>query len=192
MKVLVVISHPSSSSFNHGILKRITKGLNNSGHEVRIKDLYKENFNPVLSAEDLAQIQKGSIPKHIAEEQKQLLWADSLVFIYPLWWFGRPAMLKGWFDIVFTNGLAFEYSESGVKGLLNHKRALIIITAGGSKNYFEENNALQLIHRPITDGTLAFCGIDDITHRIYYDIANVSDEKRADILDEVENLGKTF
>ncbi len=192
MNVLIVFTHPNPASFNHALLERVSTGLKEAGHNIKVKDLYKENFDPILSASDLAQLQEGIIPPKIAKEQQQLLWADSLIFIYPLWWFGRPAMLKGWFDIVMTNGLAFEYSSDGVKGLLKHKRALVLITAGGSKQYFEDTDALQLIHRPTTDGTLSFCGIKDVSHEIYYDIANISDDERLKILDDVEIMGKNF
>jgi len=192
MKVLIVFTHPSASSFNHALLDNISAGLKEAGHEVRIKDLYKENFDPILTGEDLTQLHNGQIPEKVAKEQEQLLWADGLVFIYPLWWFDRPAMLKGWFDIVLTNGLAFEYSSEGVKGLLNHKKALVIITAGGSKQYFIDNDALQLIHRPVTDGTLSFCGIKDVSHQIYYDITNLSDDERKAILEETKKEGLEF
>ena len=192
MNILIVYTHPNSTSFNHAILDSISIGLEKAGHAVRIKDLYKENFDPVLHAEDLANLQVGDIPERIGRQQEDLLWAEGLVFIYPLWWFDRPAMLKGWFDLVLTNGLAFEYSDKGVRGLLKHKKALVIITAGGSKQYFIDTDALQLIHRPVTDGTLSFCGISDVTHRIYYDVANLSDDERADILNESVVLGETF
>ena len=192
MNVLIVFTHPNQSSFNHALLEQITAGLEESGHEVRVKDLYQENFNPILSADDLTSLHSGEIPHTIAKEQEQLLWAEGLVFIYPLWWFDRPAMLKGWFDIVLTNGLAFEYSSEGVTGLLKHKKALVIITAGSSKKYFKDNDALQLIHRPVTDGTLSFCGIKDVSHQIYYDIPNLSDSERADILNTTKKTGLEF
>jgi len=192
MKVLIVFTHPNANSFNHALLENIQAGLKSAGNEVIVKDLYQEGFNPILSADELAELHKGNIPPRIAKEQKQLLWADSLVFIYPLWWFDRPAILKGWFDVVLTNGLAFEYSSEGVKGLLKHKKAKVIITAGGSKQYFIDNDALQLIHRPVTDGTLSFCGIKDVSHQIYYDIANLSDDERLAILEETKHAGKNF
>ncbi len=192
MKVLIVFTHPSKSSFNHALLENIISGLKQAGHEIRIKDLYKENFNPILTGDDLTMLHTNNIPEKIDKEQQQLLWADSLIFIYPLWWFDRPAMLKGWFDVVLTNGLAFEYSSEGVKGLLKHKKALVIITAGGSKQYFIDNDALQLIHRPVTDGTLSFCGIKDVSHQIYYDISNLSDTERQDILNEAKTAGLKF
>ena len=192
MKVLIVFTHPNPNSFNHALLESISEGLKQAGHEVKIKDLYQEKFDPILKAEDLAQLQQGITPEKIAKEQDQLLWADSLIFIYPLWWFDRPAMLKGWFDIVLTNGLAFEYSSEGVKGLLKHRKALVIITAGGSEQYFKDNDALQLIHRPVTDGTLSFCGIKDVSHEIYYDIASLSDAQRHNILSQAKQFGIDF
>ena len=192
MKVLVVFTHPSDRSFNHAILDNIVTGLEQAGHQVKIKDLYKESFNPILTGDDLAKLHDNDIPEKIQKEQQQLLWADGLVFIYPLWWFDRPAMLKGWFDIVLTNGLAFEYSSEGVKGLLKHKKALVIITAGGSKQYFIDNDALQLIHRPVTDGTLSFCGINDVSHQIHFDISNLSDAQRQDILTKTKKAGLAF
>lgn len=192
MKVLIVFTHPSKNSFNHALLENIVSGLKQAGHEIRIKDLYKENFNPILTDDDLTMLHTNNIPEKIDKEQQQLLWADSLIFIYPLWWFDRPAMLKGWFDVVLTNGLAFEYSSEGVKGLLKHKKALVIITAGGSKQYFIDNDALQLIHRPVTDGTLSFCGIKDVSHQIYYDISNLSDTERQNILNETRTTGLEF
>ena len=192
MKVLIVFTHPGTSSFNHALLDHIETGLKQAGHKVRVKDLYKENFDPILTGDDLAQLHNNKIPDRITKEQDQLLWADALVFIYPLWWFDRPAMLKGWFDVVLTNGLAFEYSSEGVKGLLKHKKALVIITAGGSEQYFIDNDAQQLIHRPVTDGTLSFCGIKDVSHQIYYDIANLSDTQRQKILADTTQAGREF
>lgn len=192
MKVLIVFTHPNPNSFNHALLEQVTFGLKQAGHEVRVKDLYQEAFDPILQADDLAQLQTGSIPPRIQTEQDQLLWAEGLIFIYPLWWFDRPAMLKGWFDVVLTNGLAFKYSSQGVTGLLKHRKALVMITAGGAEQYFKDNDAIQLIHRPVTDGTLSFCGIKDVSHEIFYDIGNLTDQERAKILHNAKLIGLDF
>ncbi|MEB4592214.1 NAD(P)H-dependent oxidoreductase [Candidatus Thiothrix sp. Deng01] len=192
MRVLIVYAHPNPASFNHAMLESCQRGLLEGGHEVRIKDLYAENFDPVLRASDLAVLQTGSIPEKIRHEQEGLLWADGLVFIYPLWWFDRPAILKGWFDHVLTNGTAFEYSQEGVKGLLQHQRALVLITAGGSEDYFRKTDAEHLIYRPVTDGTLAFCGIQDVRHSIYYNVPALSDTERAEILEAIATMGRNF
>lgn len=192
MKVLIVFTHPNSSSFNQALLDNLSKGLVQSGHEIKVKSLYQENFNPVLDSDDLTQLHQGNIPERIAKEQKDLLWAEGLVFIYPLWWFTPPAMLKGWFDVVLSNGVAFEYSDIGPTGLLKHKKALVLITAGASEDYFNDNNSLEMSYRPLTDGTLGFCGVKEVSHQIYYDIVNCSDEERAAILKQAEYFGINF
>lgn len=192
MKTLIVYAHPNPQSFNHAILTALIAGLEGAGHEVTIKDLYAENFDPVLKAEDLEQLQSGIIPPRIHAEQQTLLNAEQLVFLYPLWWFDRPAILKGWFDIVFTNQVAFTFNDKGVQGLLPHKKALVIITAGGSEAYFKDTDAMPLIHRPVTDGTLGFCGIEDVHHKIYFDVPSLSDDERQSILQEVEQIAKRF
>jgi NAD(P)H dehydrogenase (quinone) len=192
MNILIVYAHPNEKSFNRGVLEAVSAGLNEAGHTIKVKDLYAENFDPVLTADDLAALQQGNTPEHIQREQDMLSWADGLVFIYPLWWFGRPAILKGWFDTVLTNGFAFSFSDKGLTGLLKHKKALVLITAGGQKEYFVENDAESLLHRPMTDGTLSFCGIEKIEHQVYYNIPASTDEERQTILDEVRLLGKNY
>ncbi|CAA6803150.1 MAG: NAD(P)H oxidoreductase YRKL (EC @ Putative NADPH-quinone reductase (modulator of drug activity B) @ Flavodoxin 2 [uncultured Thiotrichaceae bacterium] len=192
MKTLIVYAHPNPQSFNRAILDALVAGLQAAKHEVVIKDLYAENFDPVLKAQDLEQLQSGNIPPRIQAEQQTLLDAEQIIFIYPLWWFDRPAILKGWFDIVFTNQVAFTFNDKGVQGLLKHKKALVIITAGGSESYFQDTDAMPLIHRPVTDGTLGFCGIQDVQHKIYFDVPSLTDEKRQRILQEIEQAGKEF
>ena len=192
MRVLIVYAHPNPDSFNHAMLEKMSFGLQEEGHQVRIKDLYAEEFDPVLRATDLDILQTGEIPESILLEQEKLRWAEGLVFIYPLWWFGRPAILKGWFDKVLTNGFAFQYNDKGLTGLLHHRRALALITAGGTKDFFKKNDAERLVHRPMTDGTLSFCGIDDVHHRIYYNVTGMTDKERQDILKEVASLGRHF
>ncbi len=192
MKILVICAHPTSGSFTHAMTQAVTKGLESKQHEVKIKDLYAENFDPVLKADDLEQLHTGVMPARIQKEHDDLLWANALIFVYPLWWFDRPAILKGWFDIVFTNQVAFSFNSEGVQGLLPHQKALVLITAGGSEDYFKNTDAMPLIHRPVTDGTLGFCGIDDVSHKIFFDVPSLDDKKRKKILQEIEIMGQKF
>lgn len=192
MKILVVCAHPNSASFTHAMTTAVVTGLKQNQHDVKIKDLYAEDFDPILKADDLAQLHSGVIPERIRHEQDDLLWANALVFVYPLWWFDRPAILKGWFDVVFTNQVAFSFNDQGVQGLLPHQKALVLITAGGTEEYFEDSDAMPLIHRPVTDGTLGFCGIDDVKHQIFFNVPNKTDAERKAILAEIEQLGKQF
>ena len=68
--------------------------LEEKGHEVRVRDLYELNFNPVLGASDFISFSQGNTPADIKEEQEHISWADSITFIYPVWWAGLPAILK--------------------------------------------------------------------------------------------------
>jgi NAD(P)H dehydrogenase (quinone) len=185
MRILIVYAHPNPASFCHAILRTIESELSAMGHDIRVKDLYAEGFNPVLSAAELGALNDGRVPEAIAREQESLRWAEGLVLVYPLWWFDRPAILKGWFDKVLTNGFAFEYTAEGARGLLPQHKALIVVTVGGSRQDYRDMDAEELIIRPVSDGTLGFCGISDVDHRLLYGVPSVSDEARGAMLNEV-------
>ncbi len=190
MNVLIVYAHPNPLSFNQSILKVVHNCFKDKGASVRLKDLYAERFDPVLGEAQLSLQNEGKIPDDIKREQEQVTWADTIVVIYPLWWFDRPAILKGWFDRVFTNGFAFSFDENGVTGLLKGKRAIVVVTAGGTKEDFGKN-ADQLT-KSTTEGTLAFCGITDIADRVFYSVPIVDDEARKKMLKELEVLVEQF
>jgi NAD(P)H dehydrogenase (quinone) len=185
MRILIVYAHPNPASFCHAILRTIESELSAMGHDIRVKDLYAEGFNPVLSAAELGALNDGRVPEAIAREQESLRWAEGLVLVYPLWWFDRPAILKGWFDKVLTNGFAFEYTAEGARGLLPQHKALIVVTVGGSRQDYRDMDAEELIIRPVSDGTLGFCGISDVDHRLLYGVPSVGDEARGAMLNEV-------
>ena len=192
MKVLIVYAHPNPKSFNRAILDVVIEGLDSCGHETRIKDLYRAEFNPLLDQEGLALANQGKVPAEIKREQQDLRWAEGLVFIYPLWWFDRPAILKGWFDRVFTHGFAFRYTSEGMQGLLSHRKALVIVTTGGDISEFDQLGASDYIMRPTTDGTLALCGVKNIVDKVLYSVTLLSNEGRQKMLDEVRQLAADF
>ena len=190
MNVLIVYAHPNPLSFNQSILKVINSGFKKRGDNVRLKDLYAERFDPVLGEAQLSLQNEGRLPEEIKREQEQITWADTIVVIYPLWWFDRPAILKGWFDRVFTNGYAFSYDENGLQGLLKGKRAIVVVTAGGTREDFGKN--ADLLTQSTTEGTLAYCGITDIIDRVFYSVTDVTDEARKAMLDELDQMVARF
>ena len=190
MNVLIVYAHPNPMSFNQSILSVALSAFEQKGATVRVKDLYAERFDPVLSEAQLSFQQEGKLPDDIKREQEHVTWADTIVVIYPLWWFDRPAILKGWFDRVFTNGFAFTYDENGTQGLLKGKRAIVVVTAGGTKEDFGKN--ADLLTQSTTEGTLAFCGITDIVDRVFYSVTMVEDDARKKMLDEIAGLVEKF
>src|ERR1700741_5009215 len=108
MKVLVVFFHPVAESFSPALPERFVGDLGRAGHEVTVKDLSAEGFQPVLSADERrAYEDEGADRQAIAGEIAALKAARGLLLIYPTWWYGLPAMLKGWFDRVWAPGVAF-------------------------------------------------------------------------------------
>ncbi|MCB1823075.1 MAG: NAD(P)H-dependent oxidoreductase, partial [Candidatus Competibacteraceae bacterium] len=126
MNILLVYAHPNPRSFNRALLETIDAELRERGHATCIRDLYQMRFRSVLDGEDLIRNWRGDLPDDIRQEQEAIRWAQGLVFIYPIWWFGPPAILKGWIDRVFVRKFAFDFTESGMQGLLTHEKALII------------------------------------------------------------------
>jgi NAD(P)H dehydrogenase (quinone) len=192
VNVLVVYAHPNPKSFNHAILEIVDETLRAQGHQTRIKDLYAEGFDPLLDGPGLVAANTGQLVPDIRAEQEQLQWAEGLVFIYPLWWFDRPAILKGWFDRVFTNGFAFRYGPEGYQGLLTHEKALVIVTTGGGVEDFARIGWKEHIVRPTTDGTLSFCGVRNIVDKVFYAVPAATQAQRQAILEEIRELARGF
>lgn len=186
MKSLIVFAHPNPKSFNYALVAAVEKVLRARGDEVRTRDLYKANFNPILDSQQLAEVQQGCVPSDVALEQEQVSWADNLIFIYPLWWFDRPAVLKGWFDRVFTNGFAFAYEDGQLRGQLGSKRVMLVITTGGNQADFGVD-ADQLCASG-TRATLSFCGVSQIVQKVFYAVPAVDDAARQAMLLELEDL----
>ena len=192
MRILLVFAHPAKDSYNRAILNNLMAELEAAGHVLKLKDLYSEGFNPVFNEEDLSRLHKGDTPPRIQNEQAALSWAEGLVFIYPLWWYGPPAILKGWFDCTLNYGYAFTHHEGQLQGLLKHQQALVIVTAGSNQEWFASRNAEEIIIRPVTEGTLAFCGIENIAHTIIYDVGAKTDEERDRVLNEIKAYTDLF
>lgn len=192
MRVLVVYCHPNPASFSHALLGEVASGLKEAGHEVDVHDLYADPFKPVLDAADFGQIFSGKVPEDIAREQARVSWAEGLVFIYPVWWFGLPAALKGWVDRVLLQGFAFAVTPSGLKGLLKHRKALVLNTTGGPEASYDAAASKEIFIRPFTDGTLRFCGIPHVEAKTFWAVPYVDDAARKAMLAEARALAKAF
>lgn len=138
MRALVVYCHPRASSFTAAVRDAVIQKLNQSGAETRLTDLYAQKFNPVLSTEE----HSGYLdcPKNCAavvKDVEDLRWCDTLIFVYPTWWYGLPAMLKGWLDRVLLPDVAFLMPDDVNKtirpGLPHITRLGVFTTCGASR-----------------------------------------------------------
>ena len=135
MRVLVIYCHPDEMSFASTLHAAVLEGLAMAGHTVTNLDLYGEGFKPVMTLDD--RIAYGDLPRYYKSIEKyagQLAAAEALVAVYPTWWYGMPAMLKGYFDRVWAPGVAFDIGFDGGSetDLLAHIRKLGVVTTYGS------------------------------------------------------------
>lgn len=134
MRVHVVFAHPSGAGFAGAVRDRVVRALAAQGHEVDELDLYAAGFDPVLKpAEWAAHIDGRADLSGIGREVERLRRADALVLVYPTWWFGMPAILKGWFDRIWAPGVAFDFPPTGGglrPGLANIRHLAAITTYG--------------------------------------------------------------
>jgi len=188
MKYLILYAHPNPKSFNHAILETVQAELQKTGREVSVRDLYAQNFNPVLSAIDLAGMAQGQLQPEIKAEQKFVGSADVIVVIYPLWWSGMPAILKGYIDRVFTDGFAYHISETGIESLLKGKNVLLITTTGAPQEMYEASGMFKSMAQTTGEGIFQFTGMELIEHKYLCAIPHVTDEDRKKMLEELREF----
>lgn len=138
MQVLVVHAHPSPSSFNRAVFDRCVETLTGRGHQVDAFDLYGDGFDPVMStAERVAYHSDVPILDPLVTRYAEAVnHADALVFVYPTWWGGLPAMVKGWLEKVMVPGVAFGFDAKGkVEPRLHHVRRIAGVTTYGSPRW---------------------------------------------------------
>ncbi len=193
MRVLVLLAHPKPDSFNAALLKEFVGGLVEAGHEPDVADLYGEDFRPALGAEDLACMGAEAPDPAVRSYQERILAAQGLAFVFPVWWFGPPAMLKGFVDRVFQENFAFRFKEGGlVEGLLHHRRALVLNTTGASALMYRTFGFGDPLRKSFCDWTLRFCGIKEVEQILFHEVVNTDDATRAAYLLEARWLGREF
>ena len=133
----MIYCHPDPASFTAAVRNMAIERLEDAGAETRLIDLYAADFNPVLGSKEL-RVYLDTVSNRIGHENgiENLLWCNTLIFIYPTWWYGLPAMLKGWLDRTLLPGIAFhmpgEDSRTIQPGLLNISRLAVYTTCGAS------------------------------------------------------------
>ncbi len=187
-RALVVYCHPSETSFVAAVRDRVVAALASGGAEVRLTDLYADGFDPLFSAgERERHLVPGTDPS-IASYADDLQWCDTLVLVYPTWWSGQPAMLKGWMDRVWVNGVAWTLPPGANRlrpGLGNVRRLVAVTTHGSSKwiNAIEGESG----KRTLTRSLRTMCHpLARTTWLAMYGIDNASDGDRHRFLDRVE------
>ena len=202
MKALIVYAHPEPRSFNRAMLERSVQALRDDGPSVDVSDLYAMGFNPVASAADFSErrfaerLQYDREQKHAHEhdafspdiqaEIDKLLACDLLILQFPLWWFSVPAILKGWIDRVFVNGVVYGKGKRFDTGGLRGRRALVCTSTACLPGMVEPDGLLasldiNLWH--LQHGTLAYAGFEVLPTFAAWSIHYTTPETRAGYLD---------
>lgn len=199
MRVFIVHAHPEPKSFNGAMTREATEELRSTGHEVEISDLYAMGFNPVSGRHNFVTVHDSGYFRQQSEEayaaahdgfapdvqsqMDKLFWCDVLILQFPLWWFGLPAILKGWFDRVFASGgRTYGGGKWYDRGVFAGKRAMCSVTIGGNSPIYSErglNGSIDSILFPIHHGMLYFTGFTVVEPFLVYAAARISDEDRA-------------
>lgn len=190
MRYLIVYAHPNPASFNHAIRETVLRVLKQKNRDVRIRDLYALHFNPVLHGSELEGLQQGRVSGDVAIEQEHVRWADVLIFIYPIWWAGMPAILRGYIDRVFSKGFAYDYGPEG--GLLKGKKVVIFNTLGAPLEVYESAGIFKSMEQLTDQETFRFCGMEVTGHRYFGSVPTVTQEERVKMLDEVARIAESL
>ena len=202
MKVFVVLAHPEPTSYNGQLFRIAQETLQEAGHEVKVSDLHGMGFNPASGFHDVTdpvgsdifqmQIEQehaaktGTFALDIAAEQEKLYWCDLVIFQFPLWWFGIPGILKGWFDRVLAFGWAYHRRERFDSGRLRGRRGMLSVTTGGPKARFADGTMFAPLDQllfPVTVGTLQYVGLEMIEPYVAWAVPRVSDKERRENFD---------
>ena len=185
MNVYVLIGHQNQGSFCHAIAAAAVDELNAAGHEVVYHDLYAEKFDPILPHEEIP----GDAPLDPIVEQhcRELTAADGYVIVHPNWWAMPPAILKGWLDRVWRQGVVYRFGPDGVEPLLTGKRAVVLTTSNTPRD-----DELRLFGDPLENLWRAcmfnFCGVEDFARRNFESIILSTPEQRRQWLDDVQAI----
>ncbi|SDI62683.1 NAD(P)H-dependent oxidoreductase [Pseudomonas panipatensis] len=201
MNVLIVHAHNEPQSFSSALCQLAEETLQGQGHAVQVSDLYAMNWNPVASAADFAERanpdylvyaleqREGAKAKTLAAdiqgELDKLLWADLVIFNFPIYWFSAPAILKGWFDRVLVSGICYGGKRFYDQGGLTGKQALLSVTLGGREHMFGEgaiHGPLEDMLRPILRGTLAYTGMAVLPPFVAWHVPYIGNDARQDFL----------
>ncbi len=192
MRAFVVFAHPAAESYSAALHKVVVDTISRRGWEIDDCDLYAENFTPVLSAEERRGYhdEPGNI-EPVREYVRRLTSADALILVYPVWIFGFPAILKGFFDRVCVPGVSFRLENGKVYPNLTQIRKLAAVTTYGGTRL----RALGVGDPPrriVKRAVRFYCQPDKLRYLALYDMNRADDRKRARFLERVRSEMEWF
>jgi NAD(P)H dehydrogenase (quinone) len=193
MRILVIHAHPDPESYNGALFRRTVAGLTAAGHEVDACDLHEEDFQPVLTRAErrgyhAIPANRAPVETHVHRLER----AEALVLVHPVWNFGMPAILKGYFDRVFLPGVSFKLVEGRVRPNLGHIRKIMVVTTYGGARW----RALLMGDPPRKFATRVLRALmgtgGQLSYLAHYDMNRSTPDTRAAFLAKVDQALARF
>ncbi|MEE1890954.1 NAD(P)H-dependent oxidoreductase [Pseudomonas carassii] len=191
MHALIVIGHHDPDSLTHALAQQIAEGLRAVGHTSEFADLASEGFDPRFGLADHAVHRRlGKPPADVLAEQARIERADTVVMVYPIYWWSLPALLKGWVERVFSNGWAFDQAADGTTTKLLHgMTAHLVGVAGADAGTFERHGYGEAMRVQIEHGIFDYCGARVSSSTLFTDSEGAAP---ATLLPQARQLGLTL
>ncbi|WP_432400400.1 NAD(P)H-dependent oxidoreductase [Wukongibacter sp. M2B1] len=186
MKTTIIFAHPWHGSFNKAIMDTIVMELNTKKKGYQIIDLNKETFDPVLNESELALYSRGEYEDVLVEKYQDMLkYSDEVIFIFPMWWYSVPAVLKGFIDKVMLKNFAYKEEKYRLKGLLTNVKRTTVVTTSQAPTWYLKYVAGNPIKRSFIQGTLKQIGFKNIKWINSDYTTSGTDKKRKSFLNKI-------
>lgn len=164
MQHAVIIAHPNPRSFTHAMARAYAAAVRAHGGTVVIRDLYKMDFDPRLKAGELPKSGGFGPAADVIEERGRLKKAEVFALFYPLWFNAPPAILKGYFDRVFSMGFGFGPRGGAQAPLLEGRKLISFTSSGAPETWVRETGAFSALHTLFDDHVSRMCGFHVVDH----------------------------
>lgn len=218
MKVFIVFAHPERKSLSGNLLDVAIDELRAGGHEVVVSDLYRMNWKAQVDRDDFKNseadqplkvarasskaFKADALTEDVIAEQEKLLWADLVIFQFPLCWFSMPAILKGWVDRVFACGFAYgvgphnsqHWGDRYGEGRMAGKRAMLLVNIGGWQEHYSArgiNGPIEDILFPINHGILFYPGFAVLPPHLEYRVDRTGEEDYSKLTERMRERLRT-
>nr|WP_317055752.1 NAD(P)H-dependent oxidoreductase [Roseovarius sp. W115] len=191
MHVLTVLDHPNPDSFSAAVAQQFMSGAEAAGHSTELADLNAEGFDPCWSMADIEADDGDTAPSDVQKEQTRIARADAICFVFPLFWWGMPAMTKGWVDRVWSWGWAYDQLDDPEKSLQRPRTGVLLVPAGARSDEMETEGYLAALDTAWMKGTFGYFGFTQRDLQILNGSTG-SDARRKALLNRAYDIGASL
>ena len=188
---MAVISSSSNDFRSEAFAGEFMRGAQDAGHKAELADLNAEGFDPRWSMADIEGDETGLAPTDVLAEQERVARADAVAFVFPLFWWGMPAMTKGWIDRVWSWGWAYDQLDDPNLSLQPARSAVLLVAAGARSDEMQERGYTAALERLWTEGTFGYFGFSP-RETVLLNGTKGSDARRRDLLQRSFDAGKSL